>query len=382
MQRDLKIYSVPSSSTITTTSESITDTTIHDNTYNNTHNTSMSDIHNTNTSTVHNINSDNDNDYNTSESNNIVMITDTSSTITTTSESKSVVNNYESKSVVNNYESNNVIKHERNNNNANEYLDTSYSYNNDEIPGNKTLINNTYKKYNDTTTHDNSNSYSYLSSYDYSEKVIHPIHVKSYSHGNIIYNKSLEERLDEDIISEHVYINEHKDNNNNNNDNTYNMIYLTEMHKNREKINKDEFSNSKTILKNNMFLHKMFPLVTDLDIIIYFRSIGYNDLIRIFRTFHSIEDIKETYINDISIYSILKRLNNSHKETNDNENKHVTFPNITMENEVRYIRKKYRSSNLKKECVIDRESINNNYQSVKRTKEDCCDWFIKRFCCC
>lgn len=349
MQRDLKIYSVPSSSTSDT---------IHDINTSNVYN-KYSDI---NTSNVHNIN--NDNDYNTSGSNNISMITDTSSTITTTSESTNDTYKHD-------------IKHESNN----EYLDTSYSYN-DEIPGNKTLINNTYKKYNDTTTHDNSNSYSYLSSYDYSEKVIHPIHVKSYSHGNIIYNKSLEERLDEDIISEHVYINEHKDNNNNNNDNTYNMIYLNEMHKNREKINKDEFSNSKTILKNNMFLHKMFPLVTDLDIIIYFRSIGYNDLIRIFRTFHSIEDIKETYINDISIYNILKRLNNSHKETNDNENKHVTFPNITMENEVRYIRKKYRSSNLKKECVIDRESIDNNYQNVKRTKEDCCDWFIKRFCCC
>lgn len=342
MQRDLKIYSVPSSST--------SDTTIHNNTHD--------------TSTVNDIN--NDNDYNTSGSNNIVMITDTSSTITTTSESI-----------------NDVYKHERNNNNTNGYLDTSYSDNNDEIPGNKTLINNTYKKYNDITTHDNSNSYSYSSSYDYSEKVIHPIHVKSYSHGNIIYNKSLEEQLDEDIISEHVYIDEHKDNNNNDdNNNTYNMIYLNEIHKNMEKINKDEFSNSKTILKNNMFLHKMFPLVTDLDIIIYFRSIGYNDLIRIFRTFHSIEDIKETYINDISIYSILKRLNNSHKEENDNENKHVTFPNITMENEVRSIRKKYRSSNLKKECVIDRESIDNNYKSVKRTKEDCCDWFIKRFCCC
>lgn len=373
MQRDLKIYSVPSSSTSDT---------IHDintsNVYNKYSDTSISNVHNntndTKTSNVHDIN--NDNDYNTSESNNVVMITDTSSTITTTSESTNGVYNYDIK----HENTNNEYKHERYNNNTNEYLDTSYSDNNDEIPGNKTLINNTYKKYNDTAQHDNSNSYSYLSSYDYSEKVIHPIHVKSYSHGNIIYNKSLEERLDEDIISEHVYINEHKDNNNN--DNTYNMIYLNEMHKNREKINKDEFSNSKTILKNNMFLHKMFPLVTDLDIIIYFRSIGYNDLIRIFRTFHSIEDIKETYINDISIYSILKRLNNSHKETNDNENKHVTFPNITMENEVHSIRKKYRSSNLKKECVIDRESIDNNYQSVKRTKEDCCDWFIKRFCCC
>lgn len=354
MQRDLKIYSVPSSSTSDTIHD-INTSTVHNNT------------HDINISNVHDIN--NDNDYNTSESNNIVMITDTSSTITTTSENNNDVYNHD-------------IKHERNNNNTNEYIDNSYSDNNDETPGNKTLINNTYKKYNDTTTHDNSNSYSYLSSYDYSEKVIHPIHVKSYSHGNIIYNKSLEERLDEDIISERVYIDEHKDNNNDDNNNTYNMIYLNEIHKNREKINKDEFSNSKTILKNNMFLHKMFPLVTDLDIIIYFRSIGYNDLIRIFRTFHSIEDIKETYINDISIYSILKRLNNSHKEENDNENKHVTFPNITMENEVRSIRKKYRSNNLKKECVIDRESIDNNYQSVKRTKEDCCDWFIKRFCCC
>lgn len=234
----------------------------------------------------------------------------------------------------------------------------NYDESNNEYSTYSTVIKNTINNNSDLD-----NSYS-----SYDNNTVHPIRVKSYSSGNIIKSKSLEERLDEDIISEHIYINNNEDN--------YNVIHLSEINRKRQKINKVEFENSKTILQNNKFLHKMFPLVTDLDLILYFRNVNYNELIRIFRTFHTIEDIEETYINKVNIYNILKQLNDSHI------NKHVTFPDINMSSEKPNKQTKHKSSNLKKECVIDKESLDNNYKSVKKSKEDCCDSIIDKFCCC